>query len=195
MADSVDIKLFEDAIRAAVLAGSGLTDGQVIFRDQYADAPAGEYVTVATDGPETIGWQKAVSQSFDAGQVGQEVGLSMQGPAEMRVALQGYSGPTTGDGNAQATLQKVKMYLQTPSARAVLNAAGIGIFDFGKVQRIPRVYGASMEGRASLELRCYVNESVVDRAGYITQVDGGAPDTPPAAGWTPPGSGPTGTFS
>jgi hypothetical protein len=194
VADSVDIALFESAIQAQVVAGTGLADGQVVLRDQNARAPAGTYLTVATDGPITVGGPKSVYQSYDATKpLGQEVGLTVQGPAEMRVSVQGYTGATVGDANAQALLQQLRMYLQLPTTRDLLHLAGISVIDFGQVRRIPAVFGSAMEGRAILELRCYVNESATARTGYISQVGGAVPNAD--GSWTPPSGGPVGAIS
>jgi hypothetical protein len=171
--DGSAVYAFANALRAQIVEITGLADGLVIFANQNARAPSSDYITMKIDGPRNIGGPKGEISTYDAGQPnGQEIELKVQGLGEYTIGLQAFSEKVDVVNLAQTRLAQVQMALQLSQVRDVLKAAGLSIFDFGRIVSIPRVYGSAMEGRASLDLRGYGVQSASYRTGYIAEVQG-----------------------
>jgi len=190
-----NLQAFDSALMTQIVAATAalLPDGQaqVVFANQNARAPNEDYVTVKPDGPFSVGTGKALVESYDNTQPqGQEVGKTYQGPAEMRLSIQAF---TVGFENAIPILEAIQMAFQTRPVLDALETAGITVIDHGRIQSVPKVYGSDMEGRAVLEMRLYVQQSITVRTGYIAKINGAAPLA--NGTWNPASGGPTGTFT
>lgn len=173
-----DLDAQPGALQVQVVAITGLADGQVIFSNQNARGPHtpadpnDTYVTIKMDGPFTVGGPKLEQTGFDPNQApGKEVWMTAAGPAELNFSIQAFSKATIGGMSAYAMLAGLQIGLQLGVYRDALRAAGISIFDWGKVQNLAKVYGSAMEGRALLELRAYVQQAATFQTGYIATVD------------------------
>jgi hypothetical protein len=166
----MDLPAIASLLRTAILTASGLEAGQVVFANQKARAPESDYLTIKLTGVLTLGGPKGEAHDFDAARsVGQEIELRAQGPAELGVSLQAF---TLDPDAAEALLVEVQGKLQLSVTSDALNAGGVSLFDFGRVQNVPRVYGGDVEGRATLDLRGLAVQTSTSRLGYIAEVQG-----------------------
>jgi hypothetical protein len=164
-----DFTTVEDALFTAVREASGLPEAQLLLSDEDVPSPLEQdYLTLKMDGPFPLAGGDPETWKFDPqGENGQEMVLTGGGPAELVCSLQAYTKKTNGSDSAQALLARVQAQLRLTPRRASLKAAGLSLFDLGRVQRVPRVYGPATEGRAFLDLRLYVHQGAVFRTGYI----------------------------
>lgn len=166
----MNLKALAETIRDQVVATSGLGDGQVVIANQNARAPVGDYLTLKMNGPKTLGGPKGETHAYDENaDLGEEITLTTEGPAELAVSLQCF---TVDPDGAQDVLERVQSGLQLSTVRGALQSGGFSFIDYGNVQSIPRVYGAAMEGRATLDLRGYCVQSASAKVGYIAEVKG-----------------------
>ena len=68
---------------------------------------------------------------------------------------------------ARAILSAVQTSLGLPGTRELLHAAGVTCFDRGTIQVIPSVLDTKWEGRATLTVRFYTEETATSATGYI----------------------------
>ena len=175
--------LIEDAIRAWVIAGTGLPQGQVWFADQ--DIPASEQqarVTIRIGGTVQRGIDET-RHDYDAGRpVGQEIEFSARGMRELTVDLQAFAPTLVGPGaTARSLLEKAQVAISLPTIRDALNAAGLGVLQEGNVQRIPLARGGMQEDRATLAVLFAVQMQATERTTFIeTVVIDQPPDVEPA---------------
>jgi hypothetical protein len=168
----IDWSLVEDAVRAWVLAGSGLAPDLVFFADQ--DLPTSEVqprISIRIGDGNRVG-QAALQHTFDAGQpLGQEIQFAAQQMLEIVVDLQAFAPRTTGTPTARTVMASVLASLALPSVRDALNAAGLGVLEEGSVQRLPQVRSATNEDRAIASVRLLVKQEATERTGYIASVE------------------------
>ena len=164
----------EAALRTAVLAASGLKSSQVVFANQKGRPKNGTYVTVDINGPFTVGGPKGETIAYEpSAPAGEEIKLSVVGPGRIIARLEAFTLRDTHSPNdARAIMERTQIGMQLSVIRDPLRAAGITIYEFGDVVDMARVWGADYEGRAALELRCYVVQSADARVGYIATVKG-----------------------
>lgn len=163
----------ENAVRAWVLAATGLGESAVYFADQSVPASelaprivvrVGDVLQVGTD---------ALSHDYSAARpAGAEIEYTARGPRELVVSLQAFAPTTTGSGNtARSLLAACQAALGLPSVRDTLNAAGLGVLQEGNVQRIPGTSSNAPEDRAVLDTRFCLGQTTTERTGYIATVE------------------------
>lgn len=171
MAGELNLTAAAQVILAEVRTATGLAEGQVVFSDQRASAPDEDYVTVRVDGPGDANGPPARTQAYDGGRpAGEEVRVTVSGPVELLVYLQGFGGQAAGGRGGHAILTLAKERLQLNPALGRLKAAGLTVLDFGRVSNLPRVSSGAMEGRASLDLRLLASSGSSYDTGYIATV-------------------------
>jgi hypothetical protein len=184
----MNLQVVEDALRAWVKTATGLDDSHVYFANQQVAQPSdGPFITilVATNGV-TLGLPE-ITRTTDLTQpLGKEVaqdGLSIwdlsvtfQAFAENTVSYPVPSFPIvlpTGQGiTAVELLAKVQLALNLESVHGALNAAGISPYEYGTIRRVDAVIETYWEGRAILEMKCYVSDSAEEGVGYVAEVTG-----------------------
>lgn len=169
----IDWSTIEDAVRAWVVAGSGLDEQMIFFADQ--DLPISELaprVSIRVGDGARVG-QSALTHEFDAGQpLGQEVMFTTKQMLEVTVDLQSFAPTTTGAGStARSIMHAVLASLSLPSVREALNAAGLGVLEEGSVQRVPQPRSAVYEDRATAAVRLLVQQEATESIGYIADVE------------------------
>jgi hypothetical protein len=162
----------EDAVRAWVVAATGLAADRVYFADQ--DLPVSEIaprVSIRIGDLVQVG-QDSWDHDYDPGRgAGQEVEIRAKGMRTLAVDLQAFAPTTVGAGvTARSLLATAQAMLSLPSVRTALNDAGLGLLEQGTVQRIPQPRQAMQEDRATLSVRFCVSQSVSERLGYIETV-------------------------
>lgn len=162
----------EDAILAWVVASTGLAVGQVVFSDQNAAAPAGDYATVTVGDFIPLGGPAGTRIEFDAGaDLGEEITHYAERLGELNVSVQAYTSATHGNDSARAVLEKAQAALELSTYRFQLNAVGLGVLDAGRVQWVPRVSNAAIEGRAVLDVRFALLQTAEQKTGYIATAE------------------------
>lgn len=167
----------EQALRAWVLAAVtpaplSLAAANVWLADQApALDPAAPRVTISIDGPFMVGLD-GTTHSYDAGgALGQEIVTKTGGSRELVVKVQAFAPTTVGTGvTARALAAAAQAYLSTPSVRAALNAAGLGVLQVGDVLRVPVRDNGRPEDRAALDSRFNLRQEVTERTGYFTSL-------------------------
>lgn len=161
----------ETAIQNWVETASGLADNKVIWADQDGGRQATPYMTIRMGDLVAVGTGDEVEQIFDEeADAGEEIEHRIHGQRELHVTVQAF-GPVVGASSARALLSKVQAALSLPSVRETLRAAGLTAFDAGKIQNISALLGADFEGRAVLDVRFYIAESVSEFTTYIEHVE------------------------
>jgi len=162
----------ENALRAWVLTASNLDEQHVIWSNQDGNRPSGDVITLKLGDGIPLGAFDAIEEKTDlARPAGQEVELQVQGPREMVLAIQCFTDSDSGDATARAVLSTVQTKARLPSIAAALEAAGVSIFDLGRVQYVPAINGTDFEGRAVLEVRLYVVDTASEFTSYVSTVE------------------------
>lgn len=162
----------EDALRAWVMAGSGLAAGQVIFQQQTGRRPDGAFATVRVGGSRQVGAFDEVQNLTDIGRdPGSEIELRVTGIRELPVTVQFFSAASVGDVTPTETAARTQLALSLPSVRTALAAAGLTPFDAGSINNIAALLGTKFEARAVLETRFYSIRTLSEFAGYIDTVN------------------------
>lgn len=165
------LRPIQDKLHELLVSSSGYAEDQVLVADQNAPPAVGDYLTFRLVNGPTVGGARGerITEDLNA-DPGQEIILSSQGSQELVLYLQAFT-RATNEGeeapSAEAVLKCVQQQLRLSLNRAALSDLGVSIFDFGTPQDVPRPFGSRMEGRASLDLRLYVNEGASWRTGYI----------------------------
>lgn len=166
-----DFRPLTDEIHRLLVLASGLSDQQVLLADQDAPASSIDYLTFRLLGGASVGGARGEQITEDPeGEPGQEMILASRGSQEASLYLQAFTratDPAQEQADAGSLLRCVQAQLRLTPTRDALYALGVSIFDFGVVQGVPGVYGSKFEGRATLDLRLYVNEGASWRTGYI----------------------------
>lgn len=171
MAD-IDWSDIEDAILAWVKGASGLADGQVIFANQSGTQPQNTYATVRLSTIRRVGaYDDEEWVTNLANPAGQEIELTSNGIRELLVRVQVFAASDIGDSNPIGILSKVASKVWLSLYLDALEAVGLSPFDVGQVEDLTDVAGSDFEGRASLEVRFYLPETVVEKVGYIASVE------------------------
>lgn len=171
---SLDYDTIQEAIRDAVVAGTGLDDDQVIWAyDAYqgGERPVGERFVSLQLGPSMSIGVDGYSTSTDLTRaIGTEVELKATTLQRFTVYISAWGGTPIGSASAPATLERFRNRLGLPSVRNLLLNAGISPFDSGTVSPVPFIDGTKFESRAVLEMRCYMDVSEEDYCGFIARV-------------------------
>ena len=163
----------EDAIQAWVVSGSGLAADRVVYRGQPAPQPSGAYITIGLLALRRIGQDGARPEANPIPTPGAEILHRATGVRELRLSLQCYAGSPHGVTSAMMRLEGVVSAAALPVRRGALNAAGLGVHEFGPVQSVDGFVGAHafFEPRAMVEVRCHVASEVVETGTFIEFVE------------------------
>lgn len=173
----------EDALRVWVKSATGYADSAVIWAEQTGARPSGSIITLRLGELLPIGAYDELTSNTDLLRpAGTEVELKVEGMREFAVSLQAFGASTTGNSTGRAVLAKCQAALTLPSVRTALAAAGITPFDIGAVQNISALSHTKFEGRAILEVRFYVRDSISEFTGYIETVEKTSYMGPPDSG-------------
>jgi hypothetical protein len=171
---SIDYDAAQEAIRDAVVAGTGLDDDQVMWAYnayQGGERPVGERFVTLMLGPSTTLGVPGYTTDIDTSRpVGTEVELKSTVVQRFRIYIQCFGGTVIGSTSAMATLERFRNRLGLPSVRDLFTTAGISPFDSGGVTNIAHIEGTKFESRATLEVQCYIDASESDFCGFIDHV-------------------------
>lgn len=164
-----------NAIQAAIVQASGLTPGQVLWKDQDINAPVLDYVAISLGGPIQLGID-FLAQDFDATRPrGQEFRLRVTGTREVPLEIECFtaSAVTGRQASALYLCTRVLAALVLPSVRELMAAQDVVPFDPGQPNWIPDVPSTQFRGRAVATVRCYMPcPTVEEYVGYIERVTG-----------------------
>lgn len=170
----------ENALQAWVTAATGLDNAHVRW--------IGANVTRPTDGQffcmlevidrVPLGAVPEVIQNEDLTRVGQEEELQHVQILDCGFRVQVFAPPARGlnpgvpggSGNAAFIAERIRLASALTSIMDALDAVGVSVYDRGKVHYVPAVLGADFEGRAVLDIRFYVADSLSEFTGYIDSV-------------------------
>ncbi len=188
---ATDWTAIEDGVRSWVKYASGMSDGQIIFSEQANEGASGAarpsgmpFLTIRMGDISPLGAVDEVEELTDLNRpAGMEIEERVGGMREFSVSIQAFTGAATNTLNAaRALLSRVQTGLTLPSVAGVFNALNISCFDRGHVQNISALLGNRFEGRASLECRFYVRETISEYTGYIKTVQKTSFMGPPDSG-------------
>lgn len=163
----------EDAIRTWVKNASGLSDAHVLWAEQTgARPPSGDFMTIRLGDIVPLGAVDELLELTDLDRpAGQEIELRAMGVREFHVSVQAFSAATVRGNTARAQLARVQNALRLPSFRDALDEVGLSPFDAGTVRNVTELVGTKFEGRAVLDVRFYVADTVSEFVGYIDDVE------------------------
>jgi hypothetical protein len=172
----MNLATVENAALAWVVTSTGLSLGsQVYLANQGIEQPqSGPFITVEIGDVSTLGIDEVENTTDLSAPAGQEITQTVLGQREFGVTLQafGYQTITGGQGGGVTAVQALmacQTLLSRPDVRNTLNAAGLGIFDLGTVQRVDAVVETAFEGRAVLHVRFYAVDTSSAVTGYINE--------------------------
>lgn len=173
----IDFDAVEDALRAWVMAGTGLAPARVVLADggSRPEDDATPYVSISGLEPLQRGMdgRKITDNPASVLGDGQEIKHTASGIRQLDVRFQCFGGtvegsPTTGNSAPVAMLAGVVAARSLPTASEALQAAGVGVGAMGKVQWLPgSVGGGIFEARAVLDVTCYVGSEVSEFTTFI----------------------------
>jgi hypothetical protein len=162
---------YENGIRQWVIAATGISPTKVIRAEQDGPRPVAPFVEVRVGDALALGAADGLEQYFDAlADPGQEVTQVVRAQREVSVTLRAFTDAAVGGSSARALLARVQASLGFAEVRDVLHDAGITCFDRGSVQHLPGVLDTRWEGRATLTVRVYVEDTAILTTGYIDTV-------------------------
>lgn len=161
----------ENALRTWVKTGSGFADDKVIWADQDAPQPSGNYITLRIGDVSPVGPDELRTYTHADADPGEEIELQAIGMREFVVSVQAFGTPTSGDGTARETLLNVLGALRLPSVRNALVAADLTPYQAGPVQNLSTLVQTKFESRAALEVWFYTSSAISEFTGYIESVE------------------------
>ena len=167
----MDWTALEDALHGWVVASTGYAANRVLWRDQNANAPVADHITMHLSGPIVLGTDQLRSTTNLLDPPGQEITQSVQGDREWSLQVECYTGSTTTSSDAKGVLSGLQTKGQLPTKYALLSAAGITLFDWGSVQYTPEIREVAYQGRAILLMRLYSRDAATEKTGYIAEVE------------------------
>lgn len=171
---SIDYATVQDAIRDAIVEGTGLDDDQVMWAYnayQGGERPAGErFVTLQLGPSVSLGIDGYDATTDLTRPAGAEVELKSTTVQRFGIYISCFGGTVIGNTSAYATLERFRNRLGLPSVRDKFTLAGLSPFDGGNVRHIPHIEGTKFESRAVLEMRCYLDVSESEFTGFIAHV-------------------------
>lgn len=186
----------EDALRVWVKTSTGYADSQVIWADQTARRPEGDFITLKLTDVISFTGPDELLQLQDLSRVGEEIEAQVMGRREFGVSLQAFSSAVCSPGSlvnpfplgfsdatARAALARCQLGLSLPSVRDTLAAEGATPFDIGSVQNLTALVGTKFEGRALLEVRFYCTMTISEFTTYIEHVNTTDYIGPPNGTW------------
>lgn len=162
----------EDAVRAWVLAASGLAADKVLFAHQNGVSPVpGPAAIISLGDLSSVGLDET-SHTYDVSRpAGQEIEYTAAAVVETIASVSLFTRETVGDSSAMARAERCRVALSLPSVRDALNAAGVGVMAASTVRWVPEVDGARWQGQAVLEVRLVLRQTATERTGYISSVE------------------------
>jgi hypothetical protein len=168
--DTLDYEDLEAALRQWVIDGTGVTN--VYFADQKMPQLSGDFAVIRIGDMLPLGAYDSQEAYTDlTADAGEEVELRVRADRELFVNVQVFTESTVGNESARALLGRLSVATGLDSVRVKLQDAGLSPFDLGKVQNIAALIGASQTGRANLDCRFYLRDTVSDYVGYIDTVE------------------------
>lgn len=158
----------EDAIYAWVSTASGVT---TIWAGQDAPAPTGVYIALRLSLEQT-GQDWVDVEDNPTPTPGAEILQTVRGVRRLTLGIQAFPGTPTGVGSAASLLEKVMIGAKLPSRREALNAAGVGILNFGPIQTLNfTINQVDFEPRASMEVFIQSVSTLTETATFIETVE------------------------
>lgn len=173
----IDFEAVETAMRAWVMAGTGLASSRVCLADDgpRPDDDGTPYVSISGLEPLQRG-HDGVRVTDTPGAVlgdGEEITHTARGMRQLDVRFQCFGGTVpgraaTGSGSPVAMLSGVVAARALPTAADALREAGVGVGVMGKVQwvstgRVDSIF----EPRAVLDVTCFVGSETTERGTFI----------------------------
>lgn len=161
----------EDALRAWVVAGSGLPDAKVLWSAQDMPRPIAPYAVVRVTSLRGVGqdWLDVEDNPDSTGSDGLEIVQKARGIRRCTLGLQYFADAATGSLGAVGVLDAVASASRLPSIREALTAAGIGLADLGQARSLDGVLNrAHLEPRAVADHVFYL-ASEVEEFGTIIE--------------------------
>ena len=157
----------ENAIRAWVISGTGLTSAQVIFANQGEEAPEGQYAAIyLTESSNGQPW--LVNEYDEDGDPGEEITHYARNVSTVEVQIQIFGGAATGPTSGAALLNQLKGKTRLPTIHAALKLGGWAPATFDATQNISGVLGGSIfEPRASMTCRGSAGAEASELGTYI----------------------------
>jgi hypothetical protein len=169
---SINWEEAEDIIRAWVMAGTGYASERVWWADQKIPQGATDFAVIRFGGTIPLGAFDAHSEYTDLGaDAGGEIEIRTRGDREVTVGIQIFTAAVVGNECARAKAIRLQALLGLPSIREPMVAAGVSPFDTGQIQNLSGLIGGDYAGRASLDCRFYITETVSDYVGYISEIE------------------------
>jgi hypothetical protein len=169
---SADWTALEDALFAWVKGASGFSEEQILWLDQDGPRPAGQHIGLRLGADAPLGSAPELTHDYDAGRpAGAEIVCTVKEVRELSVTVQVFGGATTTSNAPRAIAGKLQTALGLPTVREALGAAGLSVFDRGRVLSVPEVLDADFEARAVLTIRCYVADDAEESTTFIETVD------------------------
>ena len=159
----------ESALHTWVTKASGLDNQHVIWAKQRTGKfPDTTFIDIELGDMTSIGAFDYEIDSTNLGApAGQEITQTVVSQREFPVILTAWSDTVIQDNTARQILSIVQASLSLPSVITALAQAGLSSFDPGTIQVINPLGYEHFEGRAILEARFYINETVSETVGYI----------------------------
>ncbi len=167
-----DFDAFENAVRAWVIAVTGLASTQVIRGNQNGPRPAAPFAEVTLTDVGQVGASPAQDQIFDSGALaGEEITLTSRAVHELTAVVRVFTVSAVGASSARAILARLPASLGLESVRDTLHTGGLTCFDAGTVSYVPAILDTKWEGRATLTARFYAEITASETTGYISSVE------------------------
>ncbi len=146
--EPIDWAVIQTALVDYVVAGSGLPIGKVIWTSGKP-RPSGTYIAMDIPNVDVVGNDWTDSGDNPTPTSGNELIMYARGMRRCTWNLQCFAEPALGVNHARAVLMRLMASLALPSQGARLDAARIGLSDFGSVQTIDSIVnGTIFEPRA-----------------------------------------------
>lgn len=166
----------EKAIAAWVASKSGLPSGHVLWAPNNHGRPDGSYVTLQRGDLSPISARDEV-QTIDHSNddpppaAGAEIEYQVTAFRSFGVTLQCFApGAPRAAAAALSIVEALSMSLGLPSVLDALRAAGLSLYSRGSATYVPELVGTVFEGRALMELRFYVRDTVSEFGTFIGEV-------------------------
>jgi hypothetical protein len=173
----------EDALHAWVAEATGLP---VIWADQNAPQPSSDFCTMRIRSFKKLGLTDAVVRFYHSepeADADTPLEYKSQGIREFTLAVNALTRRTNRTTSATVVLSNLQASADMPSTTARLKAVGLVLVDCNDVLNLSGLLETDIQGRALLEIRFRVTDSLSEWVGIIERVE-----LHPPAGWVPPDS-------
>lgn len=178
----------EDAIRTWIKNATALPDAQIYFQFQNGGQPtSAPFITITVpDSWRALGAYAEQTKTTNLGNPnGSEITYTATSEKDALITIQAFAEntvtfpngnppalPNTSGLTAMALLSACQTALGLDGVRYALNQAGVGVYDEGHIRQVNAVIETYFEGRAVLEIRCYLVDQATESDGYINEVTG-----------------------